>query len=433
MAESTTITIKDIGEFKRKALLWANHFNTVCLLASNSYPYEKYGAKDWMLTADATCEIKCGENAFKELMKFNIESKANIFGFLSYDLKNQVEKLESNNHDGIKFPELYFFQPRYIFEIRGDRLTVNRNYLETYHLIEAINNSQMPVGSNQLLQRKISLTARTPRKRYLENVEQIRKQISEGEFYELNYCNEFYAEQAEINPVETFLRLNDIAQAPFSCFFKLGKKFLLSASPERFLKKEGNKLISQPIKGTIRRGNTVEENELLKRELKNNEKEKSENVMIVDMMRNDLSKSSKTGTVRVEELYGIYEFNTVNQMISTVVSEVADGIETVDIIKNAFPMGSMTGAPKVTVMQNIERYEDSKRGLFSGSVGYVSSDGDFDFNVVIRSILYNAEHKYLSIQTGGAITHNSVPEKEYEEILLKAEGLVEVLGAEIKC
>ncbi len=429
MAESTTISISNIESFRQKALHWANHFKTVCLLDSNNYPHHKYQSKNWILAVDARDELICGDNAFEELKKFQAKTNSTIFGYFSYDLKNQIEKLQSNHYDGLQFPELYFFKPRYIIEANGNKVTINRNYPETFELIELITNSNktQPTTNNKQLQ----LQTRTSKEKYLHHIELIRKQIEEGDFYELNYCREFYATDTIIDPVDIFLKLSKKTTAPFACFFKLAGKYLLSASPERFLKKEGSKLISQPIKGTIRKGKTAEENEQLKAQLQNDIKERAENVMIVDLVRNDLAKSSKAGSVCVEELFGIYEFNSINQMISTVTSELNEEVHFIDAIKNAFPMGSMTGAPKVEVMKNIERYEDFKRGLYSGSVGYITPEGDFDFNVVIRSILYNAIGKYLSLRVGGAITYDSVAEEEYYEMLLKAKSMVEALDASL--
>lgn len=429
MDNSTTITLTNVNAFKQGALHWANQFNVVCLLDNNNYTGNKYHGRDWVLAIDKTAELHPGENAFEELRKFHAEGRDTIFGFLCYDLKNQLFKLESKHADRLQFPEIYFFNPRYVFEIKGDKLTINRNYPETFHLLETIENIPVPVASPGI---NPQLKSRTSKQRYLENAGRIREQIGRGDFYELNYCLEFYKEDAAIEPVTTFLQLNDEASAPFSCFFKLADKYLLCASPERFLKKDGNKLISQPIKGTIRKGATDVENEEFKNQLKKDKKEIAENVMIVDLVRNDLSKSSVDGSVMVEELCGIYEFNTVNQMISTITSEIRRDAHFTDALKAAFPMGSMTGAPKMEVMKNIERFEDFKRGLYSGAVGYITPTGDFDFNVVIRSIFYNASDKYLSIRTGSAITHDSVPEKEYAEILLKAEGLLKVINGEIE-
>ncbi len=428
MSQSTTVSVSDINSFKIKALYWANHFKTVLLLDSNDYPHQNYQSKDWVLAVDAVEELSCNENAFEELKKFQTKCKEDIFGYFSYDLKNEIEKLQSRHGDHLHFPELYFFKPRYVFEINGDKVTVNRNYPETFEIIEVINKIQVQDTEPQ----NILLQQRTSKNKYLENIGAIKQQIIDGDFYELNYCNEFYSEGVAINPVDTFIRLNEKAKAPFSCFFKHNDNFLLCASPERFLKKVGEKLTVQPIKGTIKKGITTEENDKLKQQLANDVKERAENVMIVDLMRNDLAKSSKPGSVTVDELFGIYEFNTVNQMVSTISSQIKEGVHFVDAIKNAFPMGSMTGAPKIEVMKNIEAYEDFKRGLYSGAIGYITPSGDFDFNVVIRSIFYNAIQKYLSIKAGGAITFDSVAEKEYDEVLLKAKSMMDVLNATIQ-
>ena len=244
----------------------------------------------------------------------------------------------------------------------------------------------------------------------------------------MNFCQEFFIEEAEVNPYALFEKFNAIGKAPFAAFYKFKNKYLICESPERFVTKQGQKLISQPIKGTIKRGSTFEEDEQLKIELFNSPKDRSENVMIVDLVRNDFGKSCKTGSVQVEELFGIHSFEQVHQMISTVVGELDEEIHIIDAIKNAYPMGSMTGAPKIRAMQLIEQYEKTKRGLYSGTVGYITPEGDFDFNVVIRSMIYNADKKYLSYQTGGAIVFDSSPEGEYEECLLKAKGFLEVIG-----
>ena len=253
-------------------------------------------------------------------------------------------------------------------------------------------------------------------------------QVKQGDVYELNYCMEFFSEKNKINPYYTYLDLIKKSPTPFSGFVKTSNKFLISASPERFIKKQKNKIISQPIKGTIKKTNNIAQNNKLKNKLLNDTKERAENVMIVDLVRNDLSITAKKTSVKVEELFGIYEFPQVYQMISTVVSEKSKKFTSVDVIKNAFPMGSMTGAPKIKAMELIEKYETTKRGLYSGAVGYFSPNDNFDFNVVIRSILYNSKNKYLSFIVGGAITDKSNPINEYNECLLKAKAIKEVLG-----
>jgi para-aminobenzoate synthetase component 1 len=447
VAETTTLPITDVAVFKQKALAWANSFNVVCLLDSNNYNFNKYPAKEWVLAVDALDHINTGEtggapvlgvnaltqnsSALDKLKLFTRNLSTPVFGFLSYDLKNEIEQLQSNNDDGVGFPDMYFFKPRYIFEFTGNKLTVNRNYPETFELVEAIEKYEVRSAKYAVEKQNTVLKARTAKSVYLQNIERIKQQIEAGDFYELNYCNEFYAESTTIEPVEVFTQLNNKARAPFSSFIKLHDKYLLCASPERFIKKEGSKLISQPIKGTTKRGGTTEENIQLQEQLRTNEKERAENLMIVDLVRNDLARSSTPGSVLVEELCGIYEFASVNQMISTVTSQI-NNTSGIDAIKHAFPMGSMTGAPKVEVMKNIEHYESFKRGLYSGSVGYITPNGDFDFNVVIRSILYNQTKQYLSIRVGGAITYDSIAESEWNEILLKTQAMVEVLGAKIE-
>lgn len=429
MAESTTVTITHAELFKQKAFVWANYFKVACLLDSNNYPQQHYSSVEWLLAVDALSET----DNFDTFSEWNRDADRKVFGFLSYDYKNQLEKLSSNRVDGLQFPEVYFFKPRYIFEFKGNKLTVNRNYPETFELIELIEKLPLPKSESHLSSLPtVQLKPRTSKEKYLLNVEQIKAQIEAGDFYELNYCNEFYNEQTSIPAVEVFLRLNETAKAPFSTFLKLNDKYLLCASPERFLKKEGDLLISEPIKGTIKKGTTEADNEKQKELLRTNEKERAENVMIVDLVRNDLARSAVPGTVRVEELCGVYEFNTVHQMISTVTAKLAADVSPAQAIRNAFPMGSMTGAPKIEVMKNIEQYEDFKRGLYSGCVGYFTPENDFDFNVVIRSIFYDATTHYLSIRAGGAITFDSVAESEWSEVLLKTQSLTEILNAEIK-
>jgi len=251
--------------------------------------------------------------------------------------------------------------------------------------------------------------------------------IHRGDIYEANFCQEFYAENTEINPLDTYLNLNHISQPPFATFLKCGDKYVLSASPERYITKEQQTIISQPIKGTAKRSKNRQEDELLKFNLLTDEKERSENIMIVDLVRNDLSKTAIKGSVTVEELCKIYSFDQVHQMISTVTSKIDTETHPVDVIKSTFPMGSMTGAPKISAMKIIEDLEETKRGLYSGTIGYFKPNGDFDFNVVIRTILYNETKKYVSYSVGGAITAKSNPLKEYEECLVKAKAMRTVL------
>jgi para-aminobenzoate synthetase component 1 len=277
-------------------------------------------------------------------------------------------------------------------------------------------------------QKAIKIEQRISKKEYKEKVTKVLDYIHRGDIYEANFCMEFYAEEAIINPLDTFEKLNLISKAPFAVFFKNQQQFFVSGSPERYLKKVGDQLLSQPIKGTAKRFRDSVADEKSKINLASDPKERSENIMITDLVRNDLSRTAQKGSVKVEELCQIYSFEQVHQMISTISSKLDSQYTVVDAIKSSFPMGSMTGTPKVSVMKIIEAIEETKRGLYSGAVGYFTPNNDFDFNVVIRSILYNQEQQYLSFSVGSAITSLSIPENEYEECLLKAKAMHEVLS-----
>lgn len=269
----------------------------------------------------------------------------------------------------------------------------------------------------------IQLKPRYTKEQYLEKISKIKAHIQYGNIYEINFCMDFVAKQAEFDPVGTFIRLQKKAKAPYAALVKLGADYILCASPELFLKKEGTRLITKPIKGTSRRGKTPEEDEDLKQQLQSSLKERTENVMAVDVARNDLSVIAARASVKVDTLFGIESFATVHQMVSTVSCELKPGSRFEDIIKATFPMASMTGAPKTMAMNLIDQFEDFKRHYYSGSFGILDEKGDFEMNVVIRSIFYDSESKILSFAVGGAITYLSDAEKEYEECLLKADAL----------
>lgn len=352
------------------------------------------------------------------------------FGFVSYDYKNQIEpQLKSSNIDKIQFAEKHFFSPELLFEITHNQVLL---YFDTdiyneelvHQIIDEINQTELSSPTHQ----NIKITPRLSKDEYLTKVKALQQHIQLGDIYEVNFCQEFYAEDVKINPLGMYLKLNEKSPTPFSCFVKHKDTYLLSASPERFIQKKGDTIISQPIKGTIKRGTTQQEDEELKQQLQRDPKERSENIMIVDLVRNDLSKIAQKNSVKVDELCGVYTFPQVHQMISTVSAQLKKDVDFNAILKATFPMGSMTGAPKVRAMELIEEYETTKRGLYSGTVGYMDDKGNFDFNVVIRSITYNQKNKYLSYIVGGAITALSNPEKEYEECLLKAKAMKEVLS-----
>lgn len=430
MRKQVSFPLTDVVIFKDALLCWSQQFDVVAWLDSNTHS-GRYSSFESVLAADAlTSKITDAQNAFEDLREYQQETHDWIFGYLSYDLKNDVERLSSGNHDGLEFPDLYFFQPKKIISIQGN--TVHFNYLnmvddeieEDYQaILECFANEEIEEPSKT----NIRIKMRIFKDEYFRKIRQMLSHIHRGDIYEANFCQEFYAEDTQIDVLKTYRKLNKISEAPFATFLKLSNKYLLSASPERYLRKEGTKIISQPIKGTAKRSPNTREDEQFKSVLALDEKERAENIMIVDLVRNDLSKSALKGSVTVEELCKVHSFQQVHQMISTITAEVSKDKNPVAIIKETFPMGSMTGAPKISAMKIIEELESFKRGLYSGAVGYFTPEGDFDFNVVIRSILYNASKKYVSYSVGGAITAKAIPEKEYEECLLKAKAMREVL------
>ncbi len=432
------------NNFKEALLHWAQQFEEVVWLDSNQHQ-EKHSKYKAILAVDAFTAIKTDYfNAFEKLEEYQQNTRDWLFGYLTYDLKNDVEQLQSNNFDGLHFPDLYFFQPKKIFlfseneveiqylnfvddELDVDwqeitQLSKNLHYFNPDHLCKLDRHHKEKQGREPI---KIHL--RTSKDSYFTKLNKLLKHIHRGDIYEANFCQEFYAEHSEIDTVKSFLHLNEISNPPFATYLKFGNFYSLSASPERYLSKAENTIVSQPIKGTAKRHSDKKEDDKLKFQLENDPKERSENIMITDLVRNDLSRFAKKGTVKVEELCKVYSFEQVHQMISTITCEVEETITPVSILKETFPMGSMTGAPKISAMKIIEELEDAKRGLYSGAVGYFTPNGDFDFNVIIRSILYNSDEKYVSFSVGGAITAKSIPENEYEECLLKAKAMREVL------
>lgn len=409
-------------------LSWANQFNICSFLDNHQYQSD---------ASSIECLVACGAidqipaNAgLAQLDPFLQQHHGKwIFGHIAYDIKNQVESLYSNHPDHIAFPDLFFYIPSVVLLLHKNEVQIiTYDGSDASQIYREINTTQ-PLKLTQ--QSSVNIQSRMDREVYISTIEQLKNHILRGDCYEINYCQEFYATDITIDPLSLYQQLTALSPNPFSCYYRYQDRYLLCASPERFLQKKGNTLRSQPIKGTIRRNLThTEDDILLVQSLRESEKDKSENVMVVDLVRNDLSKVCKEGTVSVTELFGIYSFPQVHQMISTIEGELDQQYSFTDILKACFPMGSMTGAPKKRVMELIEQYEKTKRGLYSGAVGYISPTGDFDFNVVIRSILYNSSNQYLGYQVGGGITFYSEAEKEYEECLLKAEAIRKVLNTD---
>ena len=399
-------------------LNWAQRFNIFCLLDSQAY-HSPDGAAEWLLAVGAHCQINGDEAALSDLDVF-LEGKEWVFGHLSYNLFEKKPAVKSLQ-DRLGFPPFFFFQPQVLLSLEGGELLI---YAEAP---DAVFEDILRIDPTLLcLASSFTISQRLTKEEYLEKITALLQHIQQGDCYEINFCQEFFSEEAQINALEVYQHLAQVSPTPFSAFYKLNDSYLLCASPERFLQKKGETIIAQPMKGTAKRGATVADDAAAIHDLRTSTKEQAENVMIVDLMRNDLSQICEDGTVKVRELFGIYSFPQVHQMVSTIEGKLKKNISFSKILEATFPMGSMTGAPKKRVMELIAQYEPSRRGLYSGSIGYFHN-GNFDFNVVIRSILYNQMTRYLSYSVGSGITIYCDAEAEWEECLLKAIAIKKVL------
>ena len=419
--------VADFQRTKLQMLSWTNQFNICCFLDNQRYNLPHHSFECMAAAGTVQTLATAAGTAFEQLKQLYEQNRDWLFGHLSYDLKSETEGLASNNRDHIGFPDLCFFIPEVILQLSEHELLIGTFGDRHETIFHEINTVEPTYEPDQPLTTPIN--SRISKPAYIEIIQQLQQHILRGDCYEINFCQEFFAENVTIDPLQVYNSLSYTSPNPFAAYYKTGQQYLLCASPERYLKKEGDRIYSQPIKGTSKRNlQDAGEDVRNKEDLYNSPKDRSENVMIVDLVRNDLSKICEEASVQVDELFGVYSFPQVHQMTSTVSGQLRSDIHFVEAIEATFPMGSMTGAPKKRVMELIEQYEQTRRGIFSGAVGYITPEGDFDFNVVIRSIMYNEANKYLSFQAGSAITFYSDPEKEYEECLLKAAAIKKVLG-----
>lgn len=419
-----TFSLQEFPKLKNSLIALSATVEHYCFLDSNNHK-DQYSKYDWLCGIDATQTLTTEANSFDALNEFRNHHKDWIFGHLNYNLKNQVESLHSTQSDLSGFSMLEFFVPKHVFFQKEGQVYVESFTLKSVE--ELFSFLQISDEKNSVSAKSVEISPTLNKSDYLKKIVELKKELQYGNIYEINFCQEFKATVEQLNAATLYTKLNAVTQAPFSAFYKAKNSYVMCASPERYLQKDNDKIVVQPIKGTAKRHKNPDKDNEAKQALLQSEKERAENVMIVDLMRNDLSRTAQNASVKVEELFGLYSFNAVHQMISTVSSRLDEKYSLEDVLKTTFPMGSMTGAPKRSAMQLIEQYENFNRGLYSGSVGYISPNGDADFNVVIRSFIYNALSKYLSVGVGGAITILSEPEAEYQECLLKAEKLFEVL------
>lgn len=406
-------------------LNWSDRFNIFSFLDTHGYE-QPLSAQSCLLGAGEYASFSCAAGqAFERLQEFSQLHKDWLFGHLSYDLKNETEKLRSAHPDGIGFDDLRFFVPEVVLQLSAKELVIGVIGTKPNEIWEQINSADVNTTKQA---GNLDIHSRFSREEYIDAVNKIKAHILRGDCYELNFCQEFYSETKEFNPIHTSAQLSVTSPNPFAALYKNEHRYLVCASPERYLCKRGQKIFSQPIKGTAPRDlNDPEKDIQIREELKKNTKERAENVMVVDLVRNDLSRVCEEGSVMVDELCEVYSFPQVHQMISTISGVLPENTSSVEVLKQSFPMGSMTGAPKRKVLELIEQYEKTRRGLFSGAVGYFHPNGNFDFNVVIRSLFYNSHSGYLSFQVGSGITFYADAASEYEECLLKVAAIKKVL------
>lgn len=410
--------ITGLPAFKIQLLNWANRFPIFCFLDNNGFNSGD-SAFDFCLAAGAE---KIFSNDLSSI-QLRTNSKSWLFGHIGFECFDQDPLIASEPF--VDFGKSFFFEPKHLIMVSGSKLKIFSHWLppeKIYAEISALSAQYNQEGY------QINFKHALTRQEYLNRLDGIFAHIQRGDCYEINFCQHFYAEEVHINPIEVFCNLNLISANPFAALYRLQNRYCICASPERFLQKKGMVLRSEPIKGTERRSIQPEEDKILENKLTNSYKDRTENVMIVDLVRNDLSIICEEGSVAVPSMYKVKPFPGVHHMVSTITGLINNGVTFLEIMKACFPMGSMTGAPKKRVLELIKEYEKEPRGLFSGTIGYINPLGDFDFNVVIRSLMYDAEKKIISLKTGGGITAGSIAEEEYEESLLKAAAGMEVLN-----
>lgn len=401
----------------------------VLLLESQSeeHPWSRYSyfaalpeteitarGKEVIIKENNTRHLQSG-NPWQHLQEFQEKNDSWLFGYLGYDLKNHTEQLVSQNPDAVGAPDMYFMVPAFLLRI--DRLT------SSYKVIKGELPDDIPVQgwSSSATFKLDDFKPQLTKQQYISKVTEAKRRIREGDVYEVNLSHQMRG-TCYGDPLALYQKMRGAGPVPFGAYLEWQGFSICCQSPERFLLKEGNKITSQPIKGTSRRSNDKRIDTKLKEKLLASQKERAENLMIVDLVRNDLSRIASPGSVQVPALFHIESFRTVHQMVSTITGEST--AEPVDILKACFPMGSMTGAPKIRAMQIIEELEGYRRGIYSGAIGYISPQKNFDFNVVIRTAIIKNEQLFYAV--GGAITSDSDPEREWEETLIKARALTEI-------
>lgn len=406
---------------KQKLLHWAAKHPFCVFLDSCNTEIDRYGNYDFLIgiSTNQTCprfqNLQSLESAISE------KPFAWRFGVFGYELKKQLNfKPFVSLPTAIEFPEMYFFEADIVIAKRkGSKwLSFEIGYSET--IFEEIQNTN---PENYSISGFDAFVSNFTQQSYQETIDKLRSHIKAGDSYEINLSQNFVATVSLTHPEALWEKMIAVSPTPFAGFAKWEHQYLLCASPERFLQLRSGRLLTQPIKGTIARGKDAKEDQQNSETLRNSEKERAENVMIVDLSRNDLYRSSEVNSVQVPHLFEVQRFPQVLHLVSTITGQKRKDLHPIHAIRNAFPPGSMTGAPKAKTCELISKYEMKQRGIYAGSFGYFAPGGDFDLNVVIRSLVYDAKTEVLSYHVGGAITWDSDPKAEFEETLLKAKGI----------
>jgi para-aminobenzoate synthetase component 1 len=424
ISNSLQKSITELPGGRNQLLRWASAHTLFCYLDGSGATDEDYAFSTLIAVGALRVFTVTDRSPLSALDSFLIPSEMGYVVQAGYGLKDHIEKLSSRHPDPIGFPALLIFEPAVLIRISSDgQLHIRTKDPE--QVWKAICDQSVPAESAIP---SITFRSRCSQEIYQQQLRYVLDHIQRGDCYELNYCQEFYAESVQIDPLSVFEKLSAVVQAPFSCLYRNGSRWLLGASPERFLRKKGDRLESRPMKGTAPRDTDPAIDQSLAEALQKSSKDRSENVMVVDLVRNDLSRVATRDSVQVDTLCELKSFPQVHQLVSTISAQIGAGVGFRSILEACFPMGSMTGAPKVRVMQLTDQYELSARGLYSGSIGFIEPNGDFDLNVVIRSLQYESDKGYLSYHVGSGVTVYSDPQREWEECRWKSAGIRRVFG-----
>lgn len=349
------------------------------------------------------------------------------FGHLAYGYKDRVEDLGSRHNDAFDWPLSHWFVPRWVIEWREGEAWLHANASDAEAGV-AFAETMHATSAEPWVDALPEWRTMVDRGWYLGQADALLQHIQRGDIYEVNLCLAHEAQPAAFDPFRAFDALLLATAAPYAGFLRLGNRFALCCSPERFIAFDGNRMTGEPMKGTRPRGSTAGEDERLRAELAADPKERSENVMAVDVMRNDFSRVCVPGSVQVPELFAVRTQPRVHQLVSVVEGQRAAGCTPFDAVRAAFPAASMTGAPKISAMQLIDVHEAGARGLYSGAMGFFAPDGTGDLNVVIRTLLYDSASGRMSIPTGSALTAQCDPATEWEECMVKFNSIAHALA-----